>query len=217
MKKTCKKKTAMSKLDIAVSFALVASILFFVIYNCLLKLYFNVRYDHPYFLYRNIIHYLSIPFLCLIIAEVAYFFSDQRKMASKKYIIISSILSAVVLLITIVCSCNIWVVSDKSISYNTLFTDEKIVYDYNDIDNVTLFYKTVGIKTAGHTPAYIFHMSDGEDIEICLLESYFNSYDSFIEFDKKISDKREISGDFISLEIPDEINEYYRKLFDENK
>ena len=39
------------------------------------------------------------------------------------------------------------------------------------------------------------------------------SYNSLIEFDKKVASKRKTVGEFTELEIPEEINDYYRNLF----
>lgn len=56
-------------------------------------------------------------------------------------------------------------------------------------------------------------MNDGEEIEIQLSDSYSKDYNSFIDFDKKVSSKRTTSGEFVEMANLDELNTYYRELF----
>ena len=56
-------------------------------------------------------------------------------------------------------------------------------------------------------------MNDGEKIEFQFFNSYYANYNSLIEFDKKVASKRKTVGEFTELEIPEEINDYYRNLF----
>ena len=119
----------------------------------------------------------------------------------------------VVLITSTICNCNVWVATEESISYNTLFRDEKEVYSYDDIATVSLCYSGDGLRNRGSTLTYYVTMNDGEEIEIQLSDSYSKDYNSFIDFDKKVSSKRTTSGEFVEMANLDELNNYYKELF----
>lgn len=208
-----KKGKKLSKLDIAVLITLIIAVALFLLYNLLIKSYFLGRYDSAFFIERDMMKFFSVPFLIVLLVAVAYYFSGERKMSSKKYIVLSSIISFAILITSIVCNCNVWVATEKGISYNTLLTDEKIVYSYDDIETVSLYYGSDGLRNRGRTLTYNVIMNDGEEIEIKLSDSYSKDYNSFIDFDKKVSSKRKTNGEFVEMANLEELNNYYKELF----
>lgn len=111
-----------------------------------------------------------------------------------------------------------WVFTEQDISYNTLFTDKKICYEYSDLEKTTLCYRgSAGYKTGGTSLEYTLHMNDGKDITLRLFDSYYDSPEDLIEFDKRIADKRTTKGEFVSLHIPEELDAYYEKVFEEDQ
>lgn len=202
-----------TKLDITVLITLVSEILLFLLYNFLMKTYFLGRYDSALFVERDMMKFFSIPFLIIVFIAVICYFSRERKTSSKNYILLSSIISVVVLIASIVCNCNVWVVTEESISYNTLFKDEKVVYSYDDVETVLLCYSGDGLRNRGSTLAYNVTMNDGEEIEFQLSNSYSKDYICFIDFDKKVSSKRTTSGEFVEMANLEELNNYYKELF----
>ena len=202
-----------SKLDIAVLITLTLEILCFLLYNFLIKSYFLGRYDYALFVERDMMKFFSIPFLIIVFVAVIYYFSGERKTTSKKYMVVSSIISVVVLITSIVCNCNVWVVTEESISYNTLFKEEKVVYSYDDIETVLLCYSGDGLRNRGSTLTYNLTMNDGEEISLQLSNSCSKEYKSFIAFDKKVSAKRATKGEFVEMANSEELNNYYKELF----
>lgn len=178
-----------------------------------MKTYFLGRYDSALFVERDMMKFFSIPFLIIVFIAVICYFSRERKTSSKNYILLSSIISVVVLIASIVCNCNVWVVTEESISCNTLFKDEKVVYSYDDVETVLLCYSGDGLRNRGSTLAYNVTMNDGEEIEFQLSNSYSKDYNCFIDFDKKVSSKRTTSGEFVEMANLEELNNYYKELF----
>lgn len=207
-------KNSFSKLDIAILIDLIFSVAFFFIYHFLLKVYFFERYESAFFINKNMMFYFPIPFLLVNLMGIIICFSESRKMQSKKYIIICSLISTIILIVSLTSNCNVWVANEKGISYNTIFSKEKISYSYDDITTVTVQYSANGIRPLrGKTLVYNVIMQDGKELELQLFDLLYQDSNSLINFDKKISDKRKIVGDFVELAIPDELNNYYHNIF----
>lgn len=207
-------KNSFSKLDIAILIDLIFSVAFFCLYHFLLKVYFFERYESAFFINKNMMFYFPIPFLLVTLMGVIIYFSESRKMQSKKYIIICSLISTIILIVSLISNCNVWVANEKGISYNTIFSKEKISYSYDDITTVTVQYSANGIRPLrGKTLVYNVIMQDGKELELQLFDLLYQDYNSLIKFDKVVSDKRKTIGNFIELAIPNELNDYYNKLF----
>lgn len=204
----------MNSFEISLLLSVLGSMCVYFLYNRLLLFYFNTRYNAPYFV-CNSDYYTIIYFCVYVIFVVTYYFSGDRKMNSKKYCKIFSSIGAIILVLTFIFNTRVWVVTEQNISYNTLFTDKKICYEYSELNSATLYYnRFVGIKR-GTSPEYTLYMNDGQNITLCLLEGYYNSYEDLIELDKKIANKRSTEGKYIFLpRISEEINTYYKNIFD---
>lgn len=220
MKKYKQKETKkfFSKLDIAILIDLLLSVTFFLLYNFLIKEYFFERYESAFFINKNMMLYFSLPFLLVTLAELIVYFSENRKMQSKKYIFICSLISTIILITSLISNCNVWVANEKGISYNTIFSKEKISYSYDDITTATVYYSANGIRPLrGKTLVYNMTMKDGNTLEIQLSDLLYQDSNSLINFDKAISDKRKTVGNFVELAIPNELNNYYNNIFSLNK
>lgn len=212
------KKKAFSKLDIAILIDILLSVIFFLLYHFLIKVYFFERYESAFFINKNMMFYFPIPFLLVVFAEIIIYFLESRQKKPQKYIIICSLISIIILVTSVISNCNVWVANENGISYNTIFSKEKISYSYDDITTITAYYGASGIRPLrGETLVYNITMSDGKEIEIQLFDLLYPDSDSLINFDKTISDKRKTVGDFVELAIPDELNNYYRNIFDDNQ
>lgn len=200
--------------EISLLLSILGSMCIYFFYKQFLLFYFYVRYDDAFFVY-NSNYYLIIIFCVYIVFCVSYYFSNERKMCSKKFWQIFLSIGLIILFLTFSFNSKVWVATERNISYNTLFIDEKICYEYSDLESATLYYnESVGIKMRGVSPEYTLHMNDGQNITLCLFEGYYDSYEDLIEFDKRIANKRRTRGKFISLHIPEEINTYYQKVFE---
>lgn len=210
------KKKAFSNLDIAILIDILLSVIFFLLYHFLIKVYFFERYESAFFINKNMMFYFPIPFLLVVFAEIIIYFLEGRQKKSKKYIIICSLISIIILVTSVISNCNVWVANENGISYNTIFTKEKISYSYDDVSTITAYYSASGIRPLrGETLVYNITMSDGKELEVQLFDLLYPDSDSLINFDKTISDKRKAIGDFVELAIPDKLNNYYRNIFEE--
>lgn len=213
MKNNKKKSRKFSRLDIAVLTTLICSIVFFFAYNLITKAYLLNEYASAYFVARDALKFFSLPFILTVFSLVIYAFSKEGKPISKKFTVFASLISLIVLCLSIIINCNVWIATENGITYSTLFKTEQKTYDYDDIETVLLDYSGDGLRNRGTSLTYSITMNDGEEIEIQLSDSYSKDYNLFIEFDKKVSSKRKISGDFVEMAYLDELNNYYRELF----
>ena len=210
-------KKYLSKFECALLISILCSVAFFFIYkNCLL-FYFTQRYDDVLFTYNS--NYYSIIFFCAFaIIGVSNYFSKERKMHPRKYWLIFSCIGVIIFALVSYFSTQAWVVTKNSISYNTIFTRNEIFYDYGDLERVELYYnESIGIKGNGVSPEYKIETEDGKTIILCLLESYYISPQKIIEFDRLVGDKRVCIGEYNSLHIEDELNQYYQEIFNQSR
>ena len=161
----------------------------------------------------------NVRFMYLILFAVVnciiaiFVFPNPKK--QKKHLFQATTVLFVTLAIIIILSGNVWVVNENSISYNTLFQKNKIVYSYDDIENaeMSISYEHISV---GHTYNidYILYMNDGEKVKFNAYESFRENDDKLIEFDKAISNKRKADGEFIYIDqSSEEFNKYYQSLF----
>lgn len=198
--------------EVALVLSIAISICVYFLYQELVVIYFKTRYE--YFLFADSDKYLIIIFCCYIVLVVSYFFSQERKMKPVKYWSVFSSIGIIVFLLVFYFNTSTWVITTDNILYDRLFTETQISYDYKELDNAVLYYsESSGVKMRGASPEYALSMSDGNEITLCLFDGYYDSYEDLIEFDKSIADKRTITGEFISLNIPQKINEYYESVF----
>lgn len=164
------------------------------------------------------VYTITIPFIFVFIFVVLFYIAPSRKLANKKYIGIASALLIITLLLTAVFSSNVWVFDRNAISYSTLFQRDKIVYDFNDIESVEAHYELIATRLGSTKLVYMLNMSDGKSVEVDVYNSFMNDDNNLIEFDKAIADKRTLTGDFEpSGTVSDEINEYYKQIFETDK
>ncbi len=192
---------------------ILGSIVFFFIYKFALIFYFTQRYDDVLLAYNS--NYYSIIFFCsFLIIGISSYFSKERKLNPKKYWTILSCVGITIFLLVSYFTTQAWVVTKQGISYTTLFKEKTVSYTYQEFETIQLYYNnSTGIKGHGVSPEYKIETDDGETIVLCLFESYYTSYENFIEFDKLIEDKRICTGEYNSLHIPKELNQYYKTIF----
>ena len=212
-KQKTKNRKEKNKFEIALMLTILGSIAFFFIYKYVMVFYFTKRYDDVLLAYNS--NYYSIIFFCgFLIIGISNYFSKERKMKPKKYWTIFSCIGTAIFLLVSYFTTQAWVVTKQDISYNTIFTEKTVSYSYQDFDTIQLYYNnSTGIKGRGVSPEYKIKTKDGETIVLCLFESYYTSYENLIEFDKLIEDKRVCTGEYNSLHIPEELNQYYKTIF----
>ncbi len=200
---------------ILLSLILVISLIF--IFNWLLKTLVLKEYSPYYFAFVKLpfpSFYIIFPFAFLFVFTFCFYFYSQRKVANKKYITITSILLSVTLIATVILSCNIWSFSRDTISYNTLFHKDKIVYSFDEIKVAEMQIELEATRFTTTSLVYTLEMNDGKKIKFDAYDSFRNNDEMLIEFDKAIADKRKIIGDFKHFEnSSNEFNNYYRSLF----
>lgn len=206
------KNKKINSFEFALVLSIAVSICVYYLYQELVVAYFKTRYKN--FIFADSPNYLIIIFCCYIVLVVSYFFSEERKMKRVKYWSVFSSIGIIIFLLVFYFNTSVWVITTDNILYGQLFTDTKISYNYQELDNAVLYCtEFAGVKMRGVSPEYALCMSDGNEITMCLFEGYYDSYEDLIEFDKAIADKRTTNGEFISLHIPEKINEYYESVF----
>ena len=111
---------------------------------------------------------------------------------------------------------NVWVVSKNEISNVNIITREETSYSYDDIEKIELSYeRRVSRYSLGKniSPVYNVFFNDGEEVYIYVVKSLYSSEDGVISFDKQVSEKRAVKGEFIYLENNKKFNNYYEPLF----
>ena len=217
MKKFFKKS---ARFETAIILTLLFSIIFFFVYKNILIFYFIQRYDDVLFVYTS--NYYSVVFFCgFVIIGVSLYFGENRKMKSWKYWTMFSCIGLIIFVLVGYFSTCGWVVTKQNMTYCTMFSDNIVSYCYDDVENIRLYYnESIGIKGNGVSPEYKIETNDGKTISLCLMESYYDSYEKLIEFDKSVSDKRICEGEYIylsnSLIVTDELNQYYKTIFEES-
>ena len=154
-------------------------------------------------------------FILLAVSIVSIGVLLKRKTISKKHICYALIVPIMVGIITIIISGNVWVVNENSISYNTLFQKNIIVYSYNDIESaeMSISRKRVGLNHT-YRIKYDLYMNDGEKVKFDAYESFRENDEKLIDFDKAIANKRKVKGEFIYMDhSSEEFNKYYQSLF----
>lgn len=186
-------------------------ILFFTLaYNQLIETILLLKYSPDYFLYIDTFATVFSFALCVIVVAVLIALYHEGE-AKKNTVIISGVIATIILIITVICSSNVWTFNENDISYNTFFEKNKIVYKYEDIDNAKLDCK-IGVRIDELT--YSLNMNDSEVIEIDVAHAFYKSEDNLLDFDKAIADKRKVVGDYMTFgNKSDEFNDYYNSVF----
>lgn len=215
------KKTEARKLGMIIIFALLLMIAFMSCYVWLLEILTLKFFSPDYFVCSRLpanVYTIMIPFIFVFIFVILFYIAPSRKLANKKYIGIASALLIITLLLTAVFSSNVWAFDKNAISYSTLFQRDKIVYDFNDIESLEAHYELIATRLGSTKLVYTLNMSDGKSVEVDVYNSFMNDDNNLIEFDKAIADKRTLTGDFEpSGAVSDEINEYYKQIFETDK
>ncbi|MCH5321109.1 MAG: hypothetical protein J1E36_05060 [Eubacterium sp.] len=215
-KKSAERTVKSQKEDYILLCTLIFMIAFKLLYDWLLELIMLKAYSPYYFASTKSSSYIILPFLFIVFFAVALYILPDRKISNKKYISITSVILSITLALTIIFSSNVWVFNENSISYNTLFQKDKVVYTYDDIDSAELYYETwYGVKgmSSAHL-IYNLNMNDDKEIEIDIPQSFYKDNNKLFQFDNMISDKRKVIGEYVPFDNKsDKFNEYYQSLF----
>lgn len=196
--------------------ALVSAVIFQLLFVYLAEVLTLKIYAPEYFAYVRLpanMYLAPLPFAgALVIAVTAYIFAP-RKISLKKYIGIASGLLAAVLFATIAFCSRTWVFNKDTVSYNTLFAKDKVVYQMRDIRSAEARLEYSARVT--HLE-YVLEMNDGGKVEFDLYSAFADVEEKLIAFDRSIADKRTLSGEFqYAPGMSDAVNEYYENLFRE--
>lgn len=202
-----------NKAGVCMLLAAVFGVLFIFGYSGLLKAILLQVHSPDYFLTARSTEgflILGYPFAMACFFAVAFYFVP-RKMTNKTYMAIAGSILTAVLLVTVICSCNVWVFNKGTFSYNTLFQKNKTVYTYSDIQSATLQYESRG---RNDVLFYELKMSDGQEIEIGISDAACKDEHLLFTFDEKISGKRNVVGEYFDFRgLSDAFNEYFGALF----
>lgn len=191
-------------------------IAFFYAYMMLSEAIILKVYSPYYFVSSNyyIVLLLFFAFFIVTLAS-AVIPSFLRKELKKKTIFCSIAISIAMLIIITIFNCNIWSFNKDSFSYNTILKKDKIVYSYDDIDSIEMEENRYFLLKRSSHIDYTFYMNDGRKFKIDAYEAFSEDDLKLIEFDKAISNKRKIIGDYYySGNASQELNDYYNSLFD---
>ena len=158
--------------------------------------------------------FLIIPFLWV----VSVFFFDKKALKVKFIVkVLCVFLVSVIIFFVVFCfTSNVWVVSKNEISNVNIITREETSYSYDDIEKIELSYeRRVSRYSLGKniSPVYNVFFNDGEEVYIYVVKSLYSSEDVVISFDKQVSEKRAVKGEFIYSENNKKFNNYYEPLF----
>lgn len=186
------------------------------LYRYFLSWCYNFIFSDNYFIYSKTEFdgFLIIPFLWV----VSVFFFDGKPLKIKPLIkVLCVFLVSVIIFFVVFCfTSNVWVVSKNEISNVNIITREETSYSYDDIEKIELSYeRRVSRYSLGKniSPVYNVFFNDGEEVYIYVVKSLYSSEDGVISFDKQVSEKRAVKGEFIYLENNKKFNNYYEPLF----
>lgn len=118
----------------------------------------------------------------------------------------------------IILNCNVWSFNKDAFSYNTILQKDKIVYLYDDIDFVEVEENRYFMLSKSYHIDYTFYMKDGRRFKIDAFEIFCEADAKLIEFDKAISNKRKIVGNYYyNGNTSQELNDYYISLYNTNQ
>ncbi len=198
---------------IGISYIIIAVVVLLLsfLYKYLLEMYYTERYDDMLFSVVGSFQYMRLYLLIIGIFVLIYNFLGRKKTFVKKMVL--TIISIVLFASTVVANGNAWIVSNESISYRTLFEDNKATYSYRDIQDVTLEINSY-VKSISFYPKYTINFKDGNTIELSLREGFYKDDSLLVEFDRLVADKRVIEDTYAIMDgMSDEVNEYYKELF----
>lgn len=212
-----KNKNEQNKQGCLILLSLLIMILLIFIFNWLLKTLVLKEYSPYYFACVKLpfpSFYIIFPFAFLFVFTFCFYFYSERKVSNRKYITITSVFLSATLIVTVIFSCNIWNFSRDTISYNTLFHKDKIVYSFDDIKVAEMQIESEATRFTSTRLVYTLEMNDGKQIKFDAYDSFRKNDKMLIEFDKAIADKRKIISEFKHFEnSSNEFNNYYRSLF----
>lgn len=215
-KKTTHKSNKSQKQGCILFITLIFIIMFKYLFNFLLEL-FTLREYSPYYfacVKSPLVNTIIYPFLFVAFFAVGFYILPNRKMSSKKYICCASVFLLVTLITTIIFSGNVWIFNKDTISYNTLFQKNKIVYSYDDIEIAEMTIELEATRFTTTRLVYILEMNDSKQIKFDAFDSFRKDDKLLIAFDNAISDKRKVKGNFEYFDnATDEFNKYFSSLY----
>ena len=190
----------------------IISICYLFFYDKILSVFFEILFPNNYFIYskNEFDSFLILPFLWIGI--MLWDFPVNKK----KVAIFLILITILVFLIIIGLDSNVLVFSSNSICETNILTGDTITYNYDDIQYIELSYeRTVSKFSLGKnvSPVYNIFLKDGKQLYVYIEKAIFSDENNIFAFDKEITTKRIIVGDFISTSNNDPLSAYYEKLF----
>ena len=187
-----------------------------LLYRYFLSWGFNFIFPDNYFIYSKTEFdgFLIIPFLWVV--SVFFFYGKPLKIKPLIKVLCVFLVSVIIFLVVFCFTSNVWVFSKNEISNVDIITREESSYSYDDIEKIELSYeRRVSRYSLGKniSPVYNVFFNDGEEVYIYVVKSLYSSEDGVISFDKQVSDKRAVKGEFIYSENNKKFNNYYEPLF----
>lgn len=209
-------KKQSDKFGILLVSVMVLSVCFIFLYRNLLLWCFGFIFSDNYFIYSKTEFdgFLIIPFLWV----VSVFFFDKKALKVKFIVKVLCVflVSVIIFFVVLGFTSDVWVFSKNGISNVNIITRDGTNYSYDDIEKIELSYeRRVSYYSLGKniSPVYNIFFNDGEEVYIYVTKSLFSSEDAVINFDKQVSDKRTVKGEFVYSEHNQKFNNYFEPLF----
>lgn len=118
----------------------------------------------------------------------------------------------------------VFMINSDGISYYLIPGIELDSYAYTDIESSELYIGISGWKSYNLSLIYELEMTNGDEIVLNIAQSYYENNNGVMEFDKKVSSKRNVIQGEYGLDDIDDIDanmsvesyNYFHRLFDNN-
>lgn len=213
---TKEEKAQRKKRDRILAVILLCEIVFAIIYALINRLYADKSFPDSVLIFRQI---KTEPYviLCIIVLMTATsMFSNKGKVRQK---VIALTLTAIIgISVCFIINSNIWSAEADGLHYNTLFTKDKTVYGYDDLESIILSESgPVSLHFGQSRLTYEIEPENGKVFRLYLSNAAYNSAEDVIRFDKELLPGKTISGNYNGIyRLNDEkLDEYYKTVFAE--
>ena len=214
---TKEEKAQRKKRDRILAVSLLCEIVFGFIYILINKVYADKSFPESVLIFRQI---KAEPYiiLCIILLMTATeMFSNKGRVRQK---VIALTLTAIIgLSVCFMINCNIWSAEEDGLHYNTLFTKDKSVYGYDELESITLYESGPERLQYGESRLiYEIQPENGKVFRLYLSNAAYNSAEDVIRFDKELLPEKTTSGNYNGIyRLNDEtLDKYYKSVFAES-
>ena len=214
---TKEEKAQRKKRDRILAVILLCEIAFGFIYILINKVYADKSFPESVLIFRQI---KAEPYviLCIILLMTATsMFSNKGRVRQK---VIALTLTAIIgLSVCFMINCNIWSAETDGLHYSTLFTKDKSVYGYDELESITLYESgPVSLHYGESRLTYEIQPKNGKVFRLYLSNAAYDNAENVIRFDKELLPEKTTSGNYNGIyRLNDEaLDKYYKSVFAES-